>query len=82
MSPAWVAICISAGCALLTFFTTVVIVSRKVGSWEQEQKDLRRDTEDLFGLNRERKDEHQKLNDRFTEFRVTIAKELGINGHS
>lgn len=93
MSPAWVAICISAGGFLLTIFTTVSVVSRKIGNWEKEQEYLRKDldkdkrqtekdVESLFAQNRERKEEHGKLDDRFTEFRVTIAKELGINGHS
>lgn len=82
MSPAWVAICISAGGFLLTIFTTVSIVSRRVGNWEQEQKDLRKDTEHLFGRDRERKDEHKELSDKFTKFQIKIAAKLGINGDS
>lgn len=81
MPPAWISILIAASGFLLTVLTTVAIVSRKVGNWEQEQRDQRKDIENLFGLDRERKTDHEKLNDKFQEFRVAAAKELGINGH-
>jgi len=81
MSPAEISLAITAGGILVHFLVTVAVVSRKVGKWEADQQYARGDIERLFAENRERKQEYAKLQNRFENLRVEMARELGTNGH-